>query len=174
MSTAIWLFVYTNHHTIEPHQSLYKLHNYSIRTISFHALKLVAAGVDSISYIMATNIILPGRETKIETACKLVPTLETWCGMVKNQGNTNRKRPSSYPKRAQKCPAHAIGRFAWCRRGICKPLCFMCSGTTVARWICQNVRDVHILQGNVHACCTTDTGVEFMKKIIRAPVKGST
>lgn len=32
----------------------------------------------------------------------------------------------------------------------------------------KNVSDVDILQGNVHACCTPDTGVEFMKKIIRS------
>lgn len=104
--------------------------------LSFTLLKLVTTVINSTSYVMASNKILSDRrETKNEPACKLVPTLESWNGMVKNEG-------APYPRRAQKCPAHhTTGRCARkCRRVIYRPFCFMHSGTTVARWICAAKR----------------------------------
>lgn len=53
---------------------------------------------------MATTIVLPGRETKNEPACKLVPTLETWYGMVKNKGAPTQRDSFPIPEVLRNAP----------------------------------------------------------------------
>lgn len=117
---------------------------------------------------MATNIILPGRETKIEPACKLVPTLETWWGMDKNQAALTERDPLPIPEKLINAPPMQSEDAPDAGEAFADHFASCVVERRLPAGFAKNVRDVHILQGNVHACCTTDTGVEFMKKIIRS------
>lgn len=117
---------------------------------------------------MATNVILPGRETKNEPACKLVPTLETWFGMVKNQGAPTERDPLPIPEELRNAPPMQLEDAPDAGEAFADHFASCVVERRLPAGFAKNVRDVNILQGNVHACCTPDTGVEFMKKIIRS------
>lgn len=101
---------------------------------------------------MAANIIiLPDREAKNAPACKLVPTLETWDGMVNNQGAPTERDPHPITEELRNAPPIQLedapensgeafsDRFASC----------VVERRLPAESAGQNVRDVKIL--NVHA-----------------------
>lgn len=117
---------------------------------------------------MATNIVLPGREIKKEPACKLVPTLETWYGMVKNEGAPTQRDFLPIPEGLRNSQPMPMGD-APDNSGVFADNFASCvMERRLPDWPAKNVSDVNTLQGNVHACCTPDRGVEFMKRIIRS------
>lgn len=117
---------------------------------------------------MATTVILPGREIKKEPACKLVPTLETWCGMVVGQGAPTQRDPPPIPEKLRNAPLKYMADAPEEGGAFADQFASCVVEQRLPAWSARNVSDVNILQGNVHACCTPDRGVKFMKRIIRS------
>lgn len=117
---------------------------------------------------MATTVILPGREIKKEPACKLVPTLETWCGMVVDHGAPTQRDPPPIPEQLRNAPLKYMADAPEEGGAFADQFASCVVEQRLPAWSARNLSDVDILQGNVHACCTPDRGVKFMKRIIRS------
>lgn len=117
---------------------------------------------------MATTVILPGRETKNEPACKLVPTLETWCGMIKNLGAPTQRDPLPIPEELRNAPPMHMEDAPDAAGAFANHFASCVVEQRLPAGFSGYESDVNILHGNVRACCTPDTGVNFMKKIIHS------
>lgn len=116
---------------------------------------------------MATSQILPGRETKREPACKLVPTLQTYYGMVKNEGAPRQRNLLPIPEDLRNAPPMPLKGAPDSSGAIAINFASCVVERRLPVWS-TDVSDVGRLQGNVHACCTPDRGIEFMKRIIHS------